>query len=218
MYSIAAVIPAYNEEKTIASIIKVVKSVDLIETIIVVNDGSKDNTSKIARSYDNVKVIDLKDNVGKAQAIKNAVQLSQDDIILLLDADLIGLTSKHVTSLLLPMLVDDVDMTIGVFNNGRFITDLGQLVTPHLTGQRALKRWIIENIRDVDMTRFGIETAITEYAKDNKLRVKEVALENLTHVMKEEKMGVVKGFKERLKMYWDILNYKSENSTRNIRK
>lgn len=218
MYSISAVIPAYNEEKTIAKIICAVKAVDLIETIIVVNDGSKDNTSKIARSYDNVKVIDLQNNVGKAQAIQKAVETSQDDIILFLDADLVGLTSKHVTNLLLPMLIDDLDMTIGVFNNGRFITDLGQLVTPHLTGQRALKRWIIENIRDTDMTRFGIETAITEYANDNNLRIQEVALENLTHVMKEEKMGVIKGFKERLKMYWDILNYKYENNSRAMRK
>lgn len=218
MYSISTVIPAYNEEKTISKVISAVKSVDLIETIIVVSDGSIDNTSKIAKSYDGVKVIELPNNVGKAQAVKKAIDVSQDDIILLLDADLVGLTSKHVTDLIWPMLVGDLDMTIGVFNNGRFFTDLGQLVTPHLTGQRALKKCIIENIKDIDMTRFGIEAAITEYANDNNLRIEEVVLESLTHVMKEEKMGVIKGFKARLKMYRDIMYFKSENNSKDLRK
>ncbi len=208
MYSICAVIPAYNEEKTIGSVINAVEKVDLIENIIVVNDGSSDNTSEIANSYSRVTVIELKYNMGKSDAIKKAVELSKDDIILLLDADLVGLTSTHVTNLILPMLTDDLDMTIGLFSNGRFITDLGQLITPYLTGQRAVKRSIIEDIKDINMTRFGLEIALTEYVNYNNLKTKEVVLENLTHVMKEEKMGVICGFKERLKMYRDIVKYK----------
>lgn len=217
MYSISAVIPAYNEEKTIGEVINVVRTVDLIENIIVVNDGSIDDTSKIARAFDCVKVVELQYNMGKSQAIKKAVEESHDDIILLLDADLIGLTPKHVTNLLLPILFDDIDMTLGLFSNGRFITDLAQLVTPYLTGQRAVKRRIIEDIQDVNMTRFGIEIAMTEYVNNNNFKTQQVVLRNVTHVMKEEKMGVIRGFKERLKMYRDILEYKYQNNLKNIR-
>ncbi|WDU84034.1 hypothetical protein [Caloramator sp. Dgby_cultured_2] len=45
---------------------------------------------------------------------------------MLLDADLIGLNEQHVLDLLLPVLNDEADMTVGIFVNGRLTTDLAQ--------------------------------------------------------------------------------------------
>ncbi len=218
MCSIAAIIPAYNEEKTIGSVISAVKEVDLIDYIIVISDGSNDNTALIAGLYEGVEVIELSDNIGKSKALLKAVEMTKSDILLFLDADLIGITSKHITDLLLPIICDDSDMTIGVFNNGRVITDIAQMVTPYLSGQRALKRKIIEDIAHIDITRFGIEMAITQYVSKSNIDVLEVILDNVTHVMKEEKMGIVKGFRERIKMYWDIIKFVSRKNLINIDK
>ncbi|MTI48031.1 glycosyltransferase family 2 protein [Sporosalibacterium faouarense] len=217
MYSIAAIIPAYNEEKTIGNIIETIKQVDLIDNIIVVSDGSKDKTAEIAKGFTGVKVIDIKENKGKANAIMTGLHESEEDIFLFLDADLLGLSPKHITDLLLPIIREDAHMTLGVFNHGRFITDLGQIVTPYLTGQRALKRKIIEDIANLDISRFGIEMAITDYVSNNNIKVVEVVLENVTHLMKEEKMGVLKGFKERIKMYLDIFKFIGKNMSNNIK-
>lgn len=45
---------------------------------------------------------------------------------------------------------------------------------------------------------------MTRYAKENEIETKKVSLKNLTHMMKEEKLGFIEGFKERMKMYWEV--------------
>ncbi|WP_069649570.1 glycosyltransferase family 2 protein [Caloranaerobacter ferrireducens] len=206
METITTIIPAYNEEKTIGNVLSVVKEIDLIDRIIVVSDGSEDMTAQIARDF-GVDVIELKDNIGKGGAIKNGVDRTNGEIILFLDADLVGLKPKHVLDLLMPVINGECDMSIGIFNNGRFATDLAQKLTPYLSGQRAIKRYIIEGISNIDVTRYGVEVALTRYVSKNNIKTKEVYLDNVTHVMKEEKLGVVKGFTARLKMYRDIAKY-----------
>lgn len=206
METITTIIPAYNEEKTIGNVLSVVKQIDIIDKIIVVSDGSEDNTAEIARKF-GVEVIELKDNIGKGGAIKNGLDRSKGEIILFLDADLIGLKPKHVLDLLMPVINRECDMSIGIFTNGRFATDLAQKLTPYLSGQRAIRRYIIEEIPNIDVTRYGVEVALTKYVSKNNIKTKEVYLDNVTHVMKEEKLGVVKGITARLKMYRDIAKY-----------
>lgn len=203
MYSITVIIAAYNEEKTIEEVLTQVKQVDIIDTIIVVSDGSIDKTAEISRRM-GVEVIELTQNVGKGGALRRGVDICKSDIILLLDADLLGLTTKHIEDLLYPVIEEKVDMTIGIFNKGRLSTDLAQRVTPYLSGQRAIRRYIIENISNIDITRYGIEAAMTKYVRENKINTMKVPLKNLTHMMKEEKFGFVEGFKERMKMYFEV--------------
>ncbi len=206
---ISALIPAFNEEKTIGNVISVLKRCKEISEIIVINDGSQDNTSVVAKSY-NVNVVDSKYNLGKGGAICKGLKVSKGDIILILDADLIGLQQKHIYSLLNPIVYENIDMTTGIFANGRITTDLAQKVAPFLSGQRAIKKYILEQIDNLEITRYGFEVALTRYCDKNNLSEKEVSLDNLSHVMKEEKMGLYKGVKARMKMYVDIV--KSINS------
>jgi len=204
MCSVTVIIPAYNEGKTIGSVLKVVKRVKLVDKIIVVSDGSIDNTVDIAKEYQ-VETIELTNNIGKGGALSRGVSATNSDIILFLDADLIGLNERHVIDLLIPVIDNEVDMTIGIFNNGRFTTDLAQKIAPYLSGQRAMRRYIFENIPNIDLTKYGVEAALTKYVLNNKIKFKEVILSNLTHIMKEEKLGILKGFASRLKMYRDIV-------------
>lgn len=88
--TVSALIPAFNEEKTVGNVVDVLKHCERIDEIIVINDGSSDNTSKIAKSH-GVHVIDLEQNIGKGGAICRGLQVVNGDIILILDADLIGL-------------------------------------------------------------------------------------------------------------------------------
>lgn len=203
MYSITAIIAAYNEEKTIENVLRQVKEVKLVNKIIVISDGSKDRTAEIARGL-GVEVIELKENIGKGGALKKGIDICTSDVILLLDADLVGLTSDHVRKLLAPVLQGSVDMTIGIFDKGRPCIDFVQRVTPYLSGQRAIRRYILDGITNIDKTRYGVEAAVTQYVKENKVETKQVSLLNLTHVMKEEKFGFMEGFKERIKMYWQV--------------
>ncbi|HHY03766.1 MAG TPA: glycosyltransferase family 2 protein, partial [Thermoanaerobacterales bacterium] len=107
---ISAIIPAYNEEKTIGNVLSTLSSMDFIDEIIVVSDGSCDRTVSIAKRY-NVRIIELSSNQGKSNAVLKGVSSTKADIILMLDADLIGLTREHVISLTEPIINDNVDMT-----------------------------------------------------------------------------------------------------------
>ena len=88
---VSVIIPAYNEEKTLEEIIDKVNRVDINKEIIVINDGSDDNTGIILSNIKDryrLKVINLERNFGKGYAIRKGIGLSSGDIIIMQDADL----------------------------------------------------------------------------------------------------------------------------------
>ncbi len=204
---VAAIIPAYNEEKTVGNVLTVLKDSSLVDYIYVVSDGSEDRTVEAASVFEDVIIIELLENRGKGGAVKAGLDRCAAEIILILDADLIGLNNRHIEALLKPVLGGEAMMSIGLFQKGRATTDLAQKMAPFLSGQRALKRELLENISGLDLSRFGIEVALHKYVDDNDIDTAEVPLPDLSHVMKEEKLGLWKGILARVKMYWEIVKY-----------
>lgn len=203
---IAAIIPAYNEEKSVAGVIKAVRSCPEITQIIVVNDGSTDRTAKVAREQ-GAQVIDLPVNMGKGAAVTAGVKATSAPILLLLDADLLGLRPHHLRALLCPILQERADMTVGVFKNGRLLTDLSQRLTPFLNGQRALRREAFTAFSGLEPTAtgYGVDFCLSRFARESGLRVELVALDHLTQIMKEEKRGFWPGLTARFKMYQEVV-------------
>lgn len=200
----AAIIPAYNEETTIGAVIDAVKRVPQVAQVVVVSDGSTDRTVHVAKQK-GVRVIDLKTNIGKGGAMKRGIQSTAAGVVLFLDADLVGLTERHVEALIEPVADGLAEMSVGLFEGGRMATDLAQAVAPFLSGQRAVRREILDEIGDMDITRFGIEVALTRHVRAKNYRVENVVLSGLTHRMKEEKLGFARGLMARLRMYWEIV-------------
>lgn len=200
---VSAIIPAFNEQNTICKVLEIVKQNKSIDEVLVVNDGSTDDTGRVCKQFQ-VEVINLEHNVGKSQAMKIGEQKCTGDVLLFLDADLIGLNDIHINDLVMPILNSNTDMTVGVFASGRFTTDFAHKVAPFLSGQRAIRKDVFNSIADADIQGYGIETALTVYGEKGKIKVATVELNGLTHVMKEEKMGLFKGFCARMKMYRDI--------------
>lgn len=204
---ISVIIPAYNEEKNISNVLKVLKNISILEEIIVVNDGSTDDTVKVAQEF-NIKIVNNTKNMGKSYAVKVGVMESKCDMIVMLDADLIGFNESHFIQLVDPVINGKADVTIGIFSSGRKLTDFAQKIAPFLSGQRAMKRNLLIdffNDNDIDIFKYGFEVALTKYLKMHNFRIINVPLKNMSHVMKEEKLGFFKGFYTRLIMYKDIL-------------
>lgn len=200
----AVIIPAFNEERTVARVIRAARNSPGISQIIVVNDGSTDRTSAVARKA-GAEVIDLPVNMGKGAAVAEGVKATTAGVLLLLDADLVGLRPSHIRALLEPVLRDEADMTVGVFTDGRKATDLAQRLTPFLSGQRAVKREILEAMTDLKSCGYGMEVSLSRFARQANLRVFYVPLRHISQVMKEEKRGLFRGFAARMKMYWEII-------------
>jgi glycosyltransferase involved in cell wall biosynthesis len=198
------IIPAFNEEVNIPPVLDVVCTLRDDYEILVVNDGSEDKTSDIVRSYD-IRVLDMPENKGKSCAMWAGVQNTSGGIILFLDADLIGLKAEHVHQLVLPIKENIADMTVGIFSSGRGFTDLAQKLTPFLSGQRGVKREILDMLDEKEwISGYGIEISLTRCVKEHDLRLLEVPLDHVTQIIKEEKLGLARGMMARLKMYWEI--------------
>ncbi len=201
---VAAIIPAYNEEGNIGNVLRVLRAMSEIDQIIVVNDGSCDRTSEISRGL-GVEVVELPINLGKGAAMKAGIERADADIVLFLDADLIGLSVAHVRSLLQPICDESYEATVGIFEGGRASTDWAQALAPFLSGQRALRRDLVIDVNTLDDARFGVELQIHRQLKRLGIVPKEVVLHDVSQVMKEEKLGLVKGLAARMKMYWEII-------------
>ncbi len=199
------IIPAYNEEATIGPVIEAAGAAEDVGEVIVVSDGSTDQTAGVARAY-GAKVVELEANSGKAAAMKAGLLAAAHDVILFLDADLLGLRPDHVKKLIEPIASGRADVAVGSMRRGRPLTDIAQVVAPYLSGMRAGKVEVFQALRDLDeKAGWGAEVALTLWAKENKQRVEEVRIYGVTQRMKEEKVGFAKGFWSRMRMYWDIV-------------
>ncbi len=83
-FSVSAIIPAYFEEKTIASVVE--RCLPFVDEVLVVNDGSTDDTTVNAQRA-GARVIELEHNMGVMKAIQRGMREASGDIIVTLDAD-----------------------------------------------------------------------------------------------------------------------------------
>ena len=203
--SIAILIPAYNEEATVADVVRVALESKLGE-VLVVSDGSRDHTAERARTA-GAQVLELPVNQGKGGAVAAGAQALEAELLILLDADLRNLQAHHLHALLEPLKTGKADTTAGLFRGGGASTDFGNRATPFLSGQRAIPRATILNVPNLKERRYAIELAIGDQIKREGLRLKYVQLEGVSQVMKERKRGFLGGFARRLRMYWQILGY-----------
>jgi hypothetical protein len=124
--------------------------------------------------------------------------------VVLVDADLVGLRPYHLLSLAGPVLAGEMDMTRGVFSGGRWSTAWAQRLAPQLSGQRAVVRELLLQVAELEDSHYGIELAITKHAKEAGWRARDVVLEGVSQILKEEKRGFARGFIVRLGMYYDV--------------
>ena len=122
---ISIIVPVFNEEKTIIQILKNIKKIESkIQgdfEIIVINDGSTDNTTNLLNENKNIyeKLININKNQGKGNAINEGFRNSTGDIIIIQDADL-EYNPEDYEKLLIPFLntmpmlfmVQDLDLQI----------------------------------------------------------------------------------------------------------
>lgn len=201
---VAVIVPAYNEEVRIATVLRAICGSKLASEIIVVSDGSTDRTAEAARKVKGVRVVDLPYNVGKGGAMAAGVSSTKARIVAFVDADLGGLLPEHVDQIIQPILDKQCDMCVGIFRGGKVWSDTAQRISPYLSGQRAMNRELFEAIPYISELRMGVEVALNSAARRRKARVVRVVLRGVSNCHKEQKLGLMKGLKARGLMYKEI--------------
>lgn len=97
--NISVVMPAYNEQDSILETIKGLSKIKEIDEIIIVDDGSTDNTPAILSDISGIRLVTNGKNKGKGYAVHMGIQYAKNDFILLVDADL-GDSSEEVSKMI----------------------------------------------------------------------------------------------------------------------
>ena len=214
---ISIIMPAYNEASKIKNTLENIYSIEEIDEIIVVDDGSSDNTSEIVSSIESkkIKIFKLEKNKGKGYALNYGLNIAMEnaDIIGFLDADL-GSSSKEVKKLIDSILNNEADVIIAKFPPAKkkgglgFVKGLakksvlemtGKELDATLSGQRLFKKEVLNKFDKIPFG-YGVEVGMTIDILKYGYTIKEV-LVNMTH---SETGRDLKGFIHRGKQYYHI--------------
>ena len=119
--SLSIVIPVFNESMTIVTVLEKIRRVELVNNIvkevIIVDDGSTDDTLHVIRRYIkveglNFQLIEQKQNCGKGSAIHAGIQVAKGEYLIIQDADL-EYDPEEYNTLLLPIVNGVADVVYG---------------------------------------------------------------------------------------------------------
>ena len=197
---VSCIIPAYNESATIADVVTAARACADIDEIIVVSDGCTDATAEGARRGGAHCVVALPHNGGKSDAVLAGLRRARGAMIVLLDADLLGLRPDHLSGLLCPVLNGRADMTVAAF-----VDDPWHVLLRPLSGQRCFRRTMLGPPETIKGTGFGLEVVLDRLARERRAQVTPVIWHDVRHRSKYEKYGTVDALRLKVRVSSDLL-------------
>ena len=209
---ISIVIPVYNEGMHLKQVLEHIISVqlppNLEREIIVIDDGSIDNTKKILEEFTNNGLITTHDlilNCGKGTAVRMGIKKAKGEIILVQDGDL-EYDPTDYNAIFEPILNEEADVVygsrfLGTIRKMRFLNRMGsitlniltsllygQKITDQFTGYKAFKT---ELLRSLDLKARGFEfcSEVTNKLLKKGIKIKEVPINYCGRGYEEGKKG-----------------------------
>lgn len=201
------IVPLFNERTRVGEILSIALQVSEISQIICVDDGSTDNSVDfINKQFPKIKVLSLQRNLGKTAAVAYGIKYAQADLILLLDADIKGITAGEISNAISLMQADDqLDMLILRRMKAPLEVKLSRSETV-ISGERILRKKDLLEILKTNPKGYQLETAINMYMINNRKKVFWFPC-STTHLMKRNKYGFLKGLIKEIAMHWDCMKY-----------
>ncbi|GII24649.1 glycosyltransferase [Planosporangium mesophilum] len=205
------IIPAYNESATVGEVVDVALRVALIDDLVVVDDGSDDDTAEVATAH-GARVVSG-GHRGKGESLVAGARASDAEIVVLLDADLIGLRTDHVDKLARTVADEDAAMALGLFDRGPWLNWVFLRLLPRLTGERALRREVLLSLDPADTRGYRIEAALNSCVAERGGVVRAFILDGMSQRTKEQKESVaLVGFARKVAMLsvagWEYVAYR----------
>lgn len=206
---ISCIIPVYNEEANISNVLEILLKIAWLDEVIVVDDGSSDKTVSVVSRFKNPKLhlVVCKRNQGKGAALYRGIKKAQNDLLIFIDGDLIGLKEEHLLEIVNPILFSKTaDLSLGVFAisklNKNAGTKIANRAVPWITGQRAIYRKNLPDLSAIKRSRYGVDLLISKKFKKSQIKI--VKLDGLSQSVKEDKLDFFSAMRARAKMYYQI--------------
>lgn len=208
--NVSCVIPAYNESKNIAKVLRVVCTCEILNEIIVVDDGSKDKTKEIVKEFQKkfkqLRLIINENNLGKTGAVIKGINNAKNEIIFMCDADLLDFTHQNINSLVLPIVNKKYDLTVSN-RAGDMATIMGYTNwSRFFSGERVFYKTEFQKIKLPKDSGYLLEVIMNLHYLNKKKKVLNVYMPNLFTVFQFNKMNFLKGVNNYLNMYSKIYN------------
>ncbi len=232
---LSVIIPVYNEERTIAEIIRRVKAVNLKKEIIIVEDGSTDRTKDILKDVlkqkddDNeIKLVCRGRKSGKGEAIRTGLKEVTEDIVIIQDADL-EYNPEDYHRLIEPIVKEKISVVYGsrvlgknpkpdspsgwsFYLGGRTLSILTNLlyrakITDEPTCYKVFKTTLLKSL-NLKCKGFEFCPEVTAKIAKRGIKIKEIPINTTSRTLKE-------GKKIRLRDWfiavWVLIKYRFKN-------
>ena len=203
---ITCIICAYNEGPRIGAVLSVAARHPLLDEVIVVDDGSSDDTADVVRRFPGVRLIAHEKNQGKSRAVATGVAAARHDLLMLLDADLKGLRAEDIGALALPVLAGRAGVSMSLRRNSlRVFRAIG---IDFVSGERVVSKALLgEALHDIRaLPRFGIEVFMNKRIIAARLPVAIADWPQVTQSRKTEKLGWWRGARAEWRMVFDLMD------------
>lgn len=203
MRRVSCILPAYNEARRIGGVLSAVLGHPLVQEVLVVDDGSRDGTSAVARAA-GARVIALPQNGGKTRALLEGIAAAEGEFLLFLDGDLLGLDAAAVTALLAPVIEGRAEVAISLRGNAPRTWRLIGL--DYISGERVMPRVMLRGREEAmrALPRFGVEVFLNRLWIGAGARVAVVRWPGVRSPSKGSKLGRWRGLAADLGMMRDI--------------
>lgn len=196
-------IPAYNEAARIGVVLDAVLALPLLQAVIVIDDGSTDDTKAIAQAK-GAQVIRTPGNLGKTQALALGLNNVTTSHVVLIDADLTGLTTAALRALIDPVLHGTAQASISLRGNAPRTWRL--IGIDYISGERVIARSLLAGQQDGlgGLPRFGFEVFLNRLLIAQNASLAIVAWPAVASPSKAAKRGIVAGLWADASMMADI--------------
>ncbi len=205
MTEISCIICVYNEGERIKAILSAVYGHPGLSEIIVVNDGSTDETEAVLAAYPDIKLITYSPNRGKTYAMARGIAAARGEYLMFLDADLSGVEPRHIDALAEPVRRGKAEATISLRSNSLAL--YRALGLDFVSGERVVPTWLLADAPEImeSLPRWGAEAFINERIIAARMRLAVVDWPTVVNVRKHTKIGLVRGALAELKMIGDAV-------------
>ena len=196
-------IPAYNEAARIGPVLDAVLALPLLARVIVIDDGSSDDTAFVAQAK-GAQVLRTPGNLGKTRALALGLQSVQTSHVVLIDADLTGLSAQALTALIDPVLRGTADATISLRGNAPRSWRL--IGIDYISGERVIALDLLAGQHDhlAGLPRFGFEVFLNRLLIARQARIAIIPWPDVASPSKAAKRGLIAGVWADIAMLADI--------------